>query len=56
MKKGFKSPLFRGRPNTFDPNQTSQSGSKTMKSLGKRIRQPLKCWGCGGDHMFKDFR
>jgi hypothetical protein len=27
------------------------------KSLGKRpMKQPIKCWGCEGDHIYKDFR
>jgi hypothetical protein len=27
-----------------------------IDSLGKRPRQqPIKCWGCEGDHMYKDF-
>jgi hypothetical protein len=27
-----------------------------IESLGKRPRQqPLKCWGCEGDHMYKHF-
>jgi hypothetical protein len=26
------------------------------ESLGKRSRNhPIKCWGCGGDHMYKYF-
>jgi hypothetical protein len=26
-----------------------------IESLGKRPRQqPIKCWGCEGDHMYKD--
>ena len=55
-KKGFRPPFFRGNPNTFQENQAFQSGSKTTESLGKRPRKSIKCWGCGGDHMFKDFR
>ena len=55
MKKGFTPPFFRGNPNSFQPNQASQSGSKTIKSLGKRPRKTIKCWRCGGDHMFKEF-
>jgi hypothetical protein len=53
-KKGFRSPFFRGNSNIFQPNQTSQSGTRTTESLGKRPRQSIKCWGCGGDHMVKD--
>ena len=54
-KKGFKPPFFRGNPITFQPNQTSQSGSRIAESLGKRPSQSIKCWGCEGDHMFKYF-
>jgi len=26
------------------------------KTMGKRPRQkPMKCWGCEGDHMYRDF-
>jgi hypothetical protein len=29
--------------------------SKMEESLGKRERQPIKCWGCKGDHRYIDF-
>ena len=53
-KKIFRPPFFRGNPNTFQPYQASQSGLKATKSLGKRPRKSIKCWGCGGDHLFKN--
>ena len=53
-KKGFRLAFFRGNSNTFQPNKTSQSGTRTTMSLGKRPRKSSKFWRCGGDHMVKD--
>jgi hypothetical protein len=51
-KKGHKPPFFRnssqGKPTQNEPRMT--------ETLGKRPRkQPIKCWGCEGDHMYRDF-
>jgi len=27
-----------------------------IETMGQRPRQPpVQCWGCGGDHMYRDF-
>jgi hypothetical protein len=51
-KKGTKPPFFRnivqGQPTPKEPRMT--------ETVGKRPRkQPIQCWGCGGDHMYRDF-
>jgi len=53
-KNGFKPPLFGSSSNTYQQGQLAQSGSKVTKSLGKKTRWPIKCWGCEGDHLYID--
>jgi len=48
-KKGFKPPHFRG--NTSQTRWGIVNEHKTPELAGKRIRQPIECWGCGGDHI-----
>jgi hypothetical protein len=51
-KKGIKPPFFR---NTTQGQPTLEEPEKT-KIVGKNPRQqPIQCWGCGGDHMHRDF-
>jgi hypothetical protein len=51
-KKGHKPPIFK---NTSQGNPT-QHAPKMTETLGKRPRrQPIKCWDCEGDHMYKYF-
>jgi hypothetical protein len=50
-KKGTKPPFFRyntqGHPTSREP--------KTIETWGQRPRHPpIQCWGCKGDHMFRD--
>jgi hypothetical protein len=50
-KKGTKPPFFRnnsqGQPTSKEP---------MTETMGKRPRKPpIQCWGCGGDHMYRDF-
>jgi hypothetical protein len=54
-KKGFQPPFFKNNPNTYQQSQPTQSGSKMEESLGKRARKPIKCWGCEGNHLYRDF-
>jgi hypothetical protein len=50
-KKGSKPPFFRNNPHRQqaprDPRMIKAGG----QSLGK---PPIQCWGCKGDHMFRD--
>jgi hypothetical protein len=51
-KKGTKPPFFinnsQGQPTPKEPRMT--------ETMGKRPRKPpIQCWGCGGDHMYRDF-
>jgi hypothetical protein len=51
-KKGTKPPFFKntsqGKPTSKEPRMT--------KTMGQRPRKPpIQCWGCGGDHMYRDF-
>jgi hypothetical protein len=51
-KKGIKPPFFRnnsqGQPTSKEPRMT--------EAIGKRPRKPpIQCWGCGGDHVLRDF-
>jgi hypothetical protein len=53
-KKGFKPPFIRNRSQAYQQGKPSQGDQKMTDSLGKRPRQqPIKCWGCEGDHMYK---
>jgi hypothetical protein len=53
-KKGFKPPFIRNRSQAYQQGKPSQGDQKMTESLGKRPRQqPIKCWGCEGDHMYK---
>jgi hypothetical protein len=51
-KKGFILPFLKnnsqGKPTQNEPIMT--------ETLGKLLRkQPIKCWGSEGDHMYRDF-
>jgi hypothetical protein len=35
---------------------TCSKDPRMNKTMGKRQKKPhIQCWGCGGDHMYKDF-
>jgi hypothetical protein len=54
MKKWFKPPFIRNNSQAYQQGKLSQGEPKMTDSLGKRPRQqPIKCWGCEGDHMYK---
>jgi hypothetical protein len=50
-KKGSKPSFFRnntqGQPVSKEPRMTETMGQRPRK-------QPMKCWGCNGDHMYQD--
>jgi hypothetical protein len=51
-KKGFKPPFFRNNPQV----QPTSKEPRTIEVGGQRPRQPpIQCWGCKGDHMYRDF-
>jgi hypothetical protein len=51
-KKGDKPPFFintaQGQPTPNEPRMTETVGKNSRK-------QPIQCWGCGRDHMHRDF-
>ena len=47
-KKGSKP--FHSRDQQRQP---SQAVIKPTRMMGDKPRKPLKCWGCGGDHLIK---
>jgi len=52
--KGFKPPFVRNRSQTYQQEQTTQGEHKMTNSLAKKpIQQPIKCWGCEEDHLYK---
>jgi hypothetical protein len=54
-KKGFKPPFIRNNSQAYQQGKPTQGEHKMTDSLGKRPRQhPIKCWGCEGDHLYKD--
>jgi hypothetical protein len=54
-KKGFKPPFVRNNSQAYQQGKLTQGEHKMTFSLGKRPRKyPIKCWGCEGDHMYKD--
>ena len=50
-KKGTKPPFFRnntqGQPTSREPIMFDIGGQRLR-------RPPIQCWGCKGDHMFRD--
>jgi hypothetical protein len=51
MKKGSKPPFFRNNPQ----GQPTLREPREIETWGQRLRQsPIQCWGCKGDHMFRD--
>ena len=52
-KKGFKPPPFQG--SSFQQGQGVTNEHKIPESERKRKRQPIECWGCGGDHLQRFF-
>jgi hypothetical protein len=54
-KKGFKPPFFRNNSEANQEGQESQNDQNNANSFGKIPRkQPVQCWGCGGNHLSKD--
>jgi hypothetical protein len=50
-KKGYKPPFFRNNPR----GQKTPKEPITIDKGSQRPRQPpIQCWGCKGDHMFRD--
>jgi hypothetical protein len=50
-KKGTKPPFFRNNPQ----GQPTSREPKMIETGGQRPRKPpIQCWGCKGDHMFRD--
>jgi hypothetical protein len=51
-KKGTKPPLFINN----SQGQLPSKESRMTETLGKRPRHPpIQCWGCGENHMYRDF-
>jgi hypothetical protein len=51
-KKGTKPPFFRNN----SQGQLASKEPRMTETLGQRPRKPpIQCWGCGGDHMYRDF-
>ena len=50
-KKGAKPPFFRNNPQ----GQQNSREPRKIEAGGQRPRQPpIQCWGCKGDHMYKN--
>jgi hypothetical protein len=48
-KKGNKPPFFRNNTQ----RQPVSKEPRMAETMGQRPRQqPIKCWGCNGDHMY----
>ena len=55
-QKGFKPPFFKNNSQAHQQGHSTQNEHKTIDSLGKMPRQqPLKFWGCEGNHLYGDF-
>jgi hypothetical protein len=55
-QKNCKPPFFRNNFQANQHGQVTQKEDKTADSFGKRPRQQsVQCWGCGGNHLHKDF-
>jgi hypothetical protein len=51
MKKGTKPPFFINN----SQGQLASKEPRMTEKLGKIPRKPpIQCWGCGGDHMYRD--
>jgi hypothetical protein len=54
-KKALKPPFIGNISQAHQQGKAYQGDHKMKDSLGKRPRQqPIKCFGCEGDHMYKD--
>jgi len=53
-KKGYKTPLSKNIPPTYSMNLNQPSESKMAETARKNLRHPIKCWGCGEEHFFRD--
>jgi hypothetical protein len=67
-KKGFKPSIFKNYGNcskmslstksVYQQNFLSRSGNKPFGAASGKTdntkREPLKCWGCGEEHMLRD--
>jgi hypothetical protein len=50
-KKGYRPPFFRNNPQ----GQQNPKEPRRIDTGSQRPRQPpIQCWGCKGDHMFRD--
>jgi hypothetical protein len=54
-EEGISISFLWNNSNTYQSSHPVHSRSKMVKSLGKRERQPIKCWGCEGNHLYRDF-
>ena len=55
-KKGFKLPFFKNNCQANQQGQSTQNEHKNANLFGKMSRkQPIKCWGCEGNHLYRDF-
>jgi len=54
-KKGFKPSFVSNKSQAYYQGKPTQGKHKIIDSLEKRPRpKPIKCWGCEGDHLYKD--
>jgi hypothetical protein len=54
-KKGFNPPFFINNSQANQQGQSTQNEHKKTNSFGKRPRQqPVQCWGCEGNHLYRD--
>jgi hypothetical protein len=55
-QKSFKPPFFKNKSQTNHQFWSAHNEPRMAYYFGKRPRkQPMTCWGCGGDHLCRDF-
>ena len=54
-KKGFKHPHYKNQSKNIQQGQQAQGGYKRTMPVEGKPREPIQCWGCGENHMLKDY-
>jgi len=53
-KKGFK-PHYKNQLKNVQHGHQAQGGFKQIVPAQGKPQEPIQCWGCGDNHMLKDF-
>ena len=54
-KKVFKPPYYKNQPKNVQHGKQQQGWYKWTIPVEGKPREPIQCWGCGENHMLKDY-